>query len=143
MPEVWFFGLIFLLIFSLIWTIVEIGIKWFVLENVLVWKSVWLSLLSSVFIQLLQSLGVVLALTLSFQIVEKWEQWARFNNISQKFLLSIGIFLFFKFITDSTIGGLFLTVVKKYSALAWRASILSSFIGVFSLCTIIVLISNL
>jgi len=139
MPEVWLFGLIFILIFSLFWTIIEIGIKWLVFENVIIWRSAWHSLLNSVFIQVLQILGVVFALFLSSQISEKW---AVINNNTENFLLFILTFIFLKLIMDTTIGGLFLTVVKKNSERAWRASLAASFLGAFSLCTVIVLISN-
>ncbi len=139
MPEVWFFGGLLTLIFLLCWTFIEIVIKWLVLDNILFWESAWRSLVSSVILQLLQIPGAVLALILSYQILKSG---TIVGGSPENTLLFLLVFVFFRFVTDIMVGGLFLTIVKKNTNLAWRASLVSSFIGTFFLTSLIMIINN-
>ncbi len=139
MPEVWLAGGILTLIFLLFWTFIEIAIKWLVLDNILFWESAWRSLVSSVALQLLQIPGAVLALVLSYQILRSG---AIVGGNTENILLFLLVFVFFKLIMDIMMGGLFLTIVKKNTNLAWRASLVSSLIGTFFLTSLIMIVNN-
>ena len=140
MPEIWLLGLIFLAVFALFWSAIEIGIKWLILENMLVWASVRQSLLNSVFMQLLQIPGAILAIiaaeTTKDSLIE-------YRIITEDFLPALFIFFIFRFISDIIIGGIFLTILKKDIKSAWLASTAANFLGTFFLTTIIVIVYGL
>ena len=125
MPEVWAFGLIFLILCVSLWSVVEIAIKWLVFDKMLPWDARWQSLLASIGIQLLQIFGSALALFVSNYLLKTN---LALNSTTDALFLLVS-YLVMRLVFNTLIGAFILFLVKKDDRRALTASVVSNLIS--------------